>query len=199
MVVLKVGTSSILTPDYSSIRLSMIATIAEVCARLKQFGFEPIVVSSGAVGVGCVRLHRKSRPTSISAVQALASVGQGYLMRMWDDALSAVNLRAGLILLTYDTFGERAHYNAASACFQEVLKIGAVPIVNNNDATGVTQIEDNDTLAAMVAAMVSSSRSRDSQPFASHAQNYNNADNESIIDGNSQRLRCCDCLSTASV
>lgn len=75
-------------------------------------------------------------------------------MRMWDDALSAVNLRAGLILLTYDSFGERAHYNAASACFQEMLKIGAVPIVNNNDATGVTQIEDNDTLAAMVAAMV---------------------------------------------
>lgn len=72
---LKVGTSSILTPDYSSIRLSMIATIAEVCARLKSFGFEPIVVSSGAVGVGCVRLHRKSRPQEISTVQALASVG----------------------------------------------------------------------------------------------------------------------------
>ncbi|MFS8814359.1 glutamate 5-kinase, partial [Synechococcus sp. R60.4] len=90
-VVVKIGTSSLTDPQTGSLRLSVLGPLVEVLTRLRNQGYAVILVSSGAVGIGCARLGLRQRPTAIAEKQAVAAVGQGRLIRLYDDLFSALN------------------------------------------------------------------------------------------------------------
>ena len=156
IIVLKVGTSSLVDADAGVTRLSHLARIVEAAMRLRRCGFHVILVSSGAVGLGCARMSLRERPTSIAGKQAAAAVGQVRLMSLYDDLFSVLGAICAQVLLTYDTFGERTQYLNARNTLVELLRGGIVPIINENDTVAVQEIRvgDNDTLSALVAAMV---------------------------------------------
>jgi glutamate 5-kinase len=89
-IVIKIGTSSLTQPETGFLALATIAQLVETLSSLRQQGHQVILVSSGAVGVGCARLGLTERPRTISMKQAVAAVGQGRLMRVYDDLFSGV-------------------------------------------------------------------------------------------------------------
>jgi len=156
VVVLKVGTSSVIDVATQRVKVSSLARVAETIVRLQAAGHRVVLVSSGAVGMGCARMGRKEKPTTLAGKQAAAAVGQSRLMSLWDDLFSVLGIRVAQVLLTYDTFGERNQYTNARNTFLELLEWGVVPIVNENDTCAVQELRvgDNDTMSALVAAMV---------------------------------------------
>lgn len=155
-LVLKIGTSSLTHPDTGHLALSTIAALVETLSRLRQQGHSVILVSSGAVGVGCARLGLTERPRTMALKQAVAAVGQGRLMRVYDDLFTSLQQPIAQVLLTRSDLVQRSRYLNASNTFQELLKLGVVPIVNENDTVAVDELKfgDNDTLSAMVASLV---------------------------------------------
>ncbi|KAK9846452.1 hypothetical protein WJX81_004071 [Elliptochloris bilobata] len=150
--VIKVGTSSLVRPDAGSLNLSNLARICETVRDLRAEGHRVVLVSSGAVGVGAQRLGLAARPADLAQRQALAAVGQVYLMRYYEDFFSAL----GLVLLTLDNLAQRGQYLNASNTFRELFAYGTVPVVNENDTVAVEELRigDNDTLSAQVATLV---------------------------------------------
>jgi glutamate 5-kinase len=155
-IVLKVGTSSLLSEEGLHPSLSMIARITEAAVRLREKGHNVVIVSSGAVGFGCVKMGLTSRPPSIAAKQALAAIGQSSLMRLYDEFFSQMGHTCAQVLLTYECFGDRSQYLNARNTLMELLSRGVVPIVNENDTVAVQYLMfgDNDSLGAQVAAVV---------------------------------------------
>lgn len=155
-VVLKIGTSSLVDTRKGRASISTLARIAEVSTRLVNAGFHVIIVSSGAVGLGCGRMGLKTRPTTVAGKQAAAAVGQVRLMALYDDVFTVLGMTCAQVLLTYDSFGDRTQYLNARNTFNELLRLGVIPVVNENDtiATQEIRVGDNDTLSALVAAMV---------------------------------------------
>lgn len=94
VVVVKVGTSSLVRAEHNSLNLSNLASICETVRTLRSEGYRVVLVSSGAVGVGCQRLKLSARPRSLAQKQALAAIGQVYLIRYWEDFLDALGLVA---------------------------------------------------------------------------------------------------------
>jgi glutamate 5-kinase len=156
IIVIKVGTSSLVDTSTRRVQVSSIARVAEAASLLASSGLRPIIVSSGAVGLGCVRLGLAERPTSIAGKQAAAAVGQLKLMSLYDDFFGVLGLTVAQVLLTHDNFGDRTQHRNARNAFLELLRLGVIPIVNENDtvATAELRVGDNDTLSALVAAMV---------------------------------------------
>ena len=154
--VIKVGTSSLIRPQQNSLNLTSLAGIVEGIRELKDSGYNVVLVSSGAVGVGCQRLGLENRPCEVAKKQALAAVGQVHLMRYYDDLFSALGMKCAQVLLTLDNLSNRSSYINARNTFQELLAYGAVPIVNENDTVAIEQLRigDNDTLSAQVATLV---------------------------------------------
>jgi glutamate 5-kinase len=157
VVVLKVGTSSLVDVVSRKPKVSALSRLAEASSNLVAAGFHVIIVSSGAVGLGCSRIGLKEKPSTIAGKQAAAAVGQVRLMSLWDHLFDIVGRRVAQVLLTYDTFGDRTQYLNARNTMWELLKMDVVPIVNENDTVAVQELRvgDNDTLSALVAAMVS--------------------------------------------
>lgn len=155
-LVIKIGTSSLTQPSSGDIYISAIAALVEVIVKLQRNGYRVVLVSSGAVGVGCARLGIKERPTKISLKQAIAAVGQGRLMGIYDDFFSLFNQPVAQILLTRANLIQRTHYTNVFSTFQELLELGVVPIVNENDTVAVEELKfgDNDTLSALVASII---------------------------------------------
>jgi glutamate 5-kinase len=155
-IVLKIGTSSLTQPETGHLALSTIAALVEVVCELKQQGHRLVLVSSGAVGVGCARLGLTERPKGIALKQAVAAVGQGRLMRIYDDLFTAMQAPIAQVLLTRGDLVERNRYVNVYRTFQELLRLGVVPIVNENDTVAVDELKfgDNDTLSALVASLV---------------------------------------------
>jgi glutamate 5-kinase len=155
-IVLKIGTSSLTQPDSGRLALSTIATLVETVCQLRDRGYPVVLVSSGAVGVGCARLGLTERPKAIAKKQAVAAVGQGRLMRVYDDLFSQFDQPIAQVLLTRGDLAQRSRYVNAYSTFQELLKMGAIPIVNENDTVAVDELKfgDNDTLSALVASLV---------------------------------------------
>lgn len=155
-VVVKIGTSSLTQPETGQLALSTIAALAEVLSTLRQQGYQVVLVSSGAVGVGCARLGITDRPKSIALKQAVAAVGQGRLMRIYDDFFTAMQQPIAQVLLTRGDLVERSRYVNVYRTFQELLQLGVIPIVNENDTVAVDELKfgDNDTLSALVASLV---------------------------------------------
>jgi glutamate 5-kinase len=155
-VVIKVGSSSVTTPD----GLANIAVLASLCneiATLKASGTEVVVVTSGAVALGWSAIGKGApRPREIVALQAASAVGQHRVMEAWQTSLSAHGLIGGQVLLGSLDFGHRQQYLHARHTLRQLLDFDVVPIVNENDATSDEEIRfgDNDRLAALVAQLV---------------------------------------------
>lgn len=154
-IVIKIGTSSLTQPT-GQIAIATIASLVETLCYLRSQGHRVVLVSSGAVGVGCARLNLTERPRKMALKQAVAAVGQGRLMRIYDDLFSSLQQAIAQVLLTRRELMERSTYVNASNTFRELLNLGVIPIVNENDtiATDELKFGDNDTLSALVASLV---------------------------------------------
>ncbi|MBE7383150.1 MAG: glutamate 5-kinase [Leptolyngbya sp. SIO1E4] len=157
-LVVKIGTSS-LTKSTGQLAISVIATLVETLSALQSKGYRVILVSSGAVGVGCARLGMSERPKTIAMKQAIAAVGQGRLMRVYDDFFTTLGQPIAQVLLTRTDLVQRSRYVNSYRTFRQLLQLGIIPIVNENDTVAVEELKfgDNDTLSAQVASLVSAS------------------------------------------
>jgi glutamate 5-kinase len=155
-IVIKIGTSSLTHPETGHLALAAIACLVEVLSQLRQQGHQVVLVSSGAVGVGCARLKFAERPRAMALKQAIAAVGQGRLMRIYDDFFSVLQQPIAQVLLTRGDLADRSRYINAYNTFQELLRLGVIPIVNENDTVAVDELKfgDNDTLSALVASLI---------------------------------------------
>ena len=154
-VVVKVGSSSLTRAD-GGLDLNRIDILAGLIAGMRRRGHDVVLVSSGAVASGLVPLGMSRRPDELSLLQAAASVGQGRLAARWETAMSAYGLVTAQVLLTAHDVAIRSHYRTVRATFDSLLSLGAVPIINENDAVATSEFSlgDNDRLAALVAHLV---------------------------------------------
>ena len=154
-IVVKVGTSTLLYPN-GKINLYRIEHLARELSDLASQGREVILVTSGAIGAGMVRMGLSERPDSMQEKQALASVGQVLLMHLYDKFFTEYGQVAGQVLLTKENFANHNQYINARNTLMAMLKNGIIPVINENDAVTVAEVKigDNDTLSATVAAIV---------------------------------------------
>lgn len=160
-IVIKIGSSSLTHSETGDLNLMKIEKLVRVISDLKGKGKEVILVSSGAIAAGRQALGHHGRPTTISEKQAFAAVGQARLMMVYQKLFAEYNQIAAQILMTKHTMtSDATRYNAQNT-FDELLKLGTIPIVNENDTVSVSEIPlvdnfgDNDRLSAVVAALVS--------------------------------------------
>ncbi|KAG0288306.1 hypothetical protein BGZ96_007884 [Linnemannia gamsii] len=155
-IVIKLGTSSICDEITHFPLLSTLSLIVETILKLKAQGHRVVLVTSGAIGVGLRRLNLASKPKDLAQVQAIAAVGQGRLMSLYDDLFSQFNQPIAQILLTKNDLADRTQYLNACNTIDALLEMGVVPIVNENDTISVSEIRfgDNDTLSAITAGMI---------------------------------------------
>ncbi len=154
-IVIKVGTSTLAYPT-GLINIRRVEELCRVMSDLKNAGHEPILISSGAIGMGVGKLGLGKRPTDIPTKQAAAAVGQCELMYTYDKLFGEYNHTVAQILLTgADIENETRRQNFHNTMFR-LLEFGVLPIINENDtvATEEIVIGDNDTLGAIVAANV---------------------------------------------
>ncbi|PDT41062.1 MULTISPECIES: glutamate 5-kinase [Sinorhizobium] len=154
-IVIKIG-SALLVDRQTGLKKSWLDAMCADIAALKGKGVEVLVVSSGAIALGRTVLNLPAGALKLEESQAAAAVGQIALARAWSESLSTDQIIAGQILLTLGDTEERRRYLNARATINQLLKLGSVPIINENDTVATTEIRygDNDRLAARVATMV---------------------------------------------
>lgn len=155
-IVIKIGSSSLTHAQTGDLNLLKIERLVRIISDLKGEGKEVVLVSSGAIAAGRQALGGQKRPTTISEKQAYAAVGQARLMMVYQKLFAEYNQIAAQVLLTKDTMtNDVSRYNAQNT-FDELLNLGAVPIVNENDTVSTHEIQfgDNDRLSAIVAALI---------------------------------------------
>lgn len=156
-IVIKIGSSSLVHTETGNLNLVKIEKLVRFITDLTNEGREVILVSSGAIAVGVRALGLDSKPTEKAKTQACAAVGQARLMMVYQKLFSEYMLVAAQVLMTKNTMIDDTSRHNARNTFDELLKMHAVPIVNENDTVATDEIEfgDNDTLSAIVAALVS--------------------------------------------
>ena len=153
-IVVKVG-SSTLTFENGKLNLKRIEKMCRVLSDLKNTGREVILVSSGAVSAGIGKLGLDHRPSSVEEKQALAAIGQGVLMMIYERFFADYGHTVAQILLTRDVISNDTRRENAVNTFSTLMKMGCIPIVNENDTVSSDEIKfgDNDTLSAYVAVL----------------------------------------------
>ena len=156
-IIIKVGSSTITHKDSGRPNIEKIDKMARQISDLKGMGKDIILVSSGAIATGrqCLNIKKNAHET-VAMKQALAAIGQASLIMLYRRLFSEYNLTAAQILMTkYTVADDKSRHNAHNT-FEEILKLGAIPIVNENDtvATDEISVGDNDTLSALVTALV---------------------------------------------
>ncbi|KIL97581.1 Glutamate 5-kinase / RNA-binding C-terminal domain PUA [Paramagnetospirillum magnetotacticum MS-1] len=155
-LIVKIGSSLLVDESTGQVRRGWLETVAADIAACKARGQEVIVVSSGAVAVGRRKLGL-TPPLKLEEKQAAAATGQIRLAHAWQDALAHHSITVAQVLLTLDDSENRRRYLNARSTLETLLRLGAVPVINENDtvATAEIRVGDNDRLAARVAQMVS--------------------------------------------
>lgn len=155
-IVIKLGSSSIVDEKTHEPLLSILTLIVETAVKLHKDGHRVVIVSSGAIAVGLRRMDVEKKPKQLSTIQALAAVGQCRLMTLYDSLFGHLRQPIAQILLTRNDIADRTQYQNAQNTLAELLNMGVIPIVNENDTLAVSEIRfgDNDTLSAITAAMV---------------------------------------------
>lgn len=155
-MVVKIGSSTVTEPGTGVNRL-FIARLAHEAVELRSLGWNLVVVSSGAIACGAPVLGFSTRPADMPSLQACASVGQCVLSAAYDEEFRACGLATSLVLLTRHDTARRQSYLHARDALTRLVELGVVPVVNENDTVSVDEIRfgDNDTLAALVACLVS--------------------------------------------
>jgi glutamate 5-kinase len=154
-IVVKLGTG-VLTDDRKQIDPAQLEQIVAQVAALRRAGKEVVLVTSGAVGAGMGALGFESRPSDLAEKQACAAVGQSRLMSTYEKLFARHNLVVAQVLLTHDDLEHHERHLNARNTLVTLLRHGVVPIINENDAVSFTEIKvgDNDTLSALVAALL---------------------------------------------
>ncbi len=149
--VVKIGTS-LLRGETAAIIEGYARCFAAAMAR----GDQVVLVTSGAVGLGCQKLAMSSRPDTVVALQAAAAIGQGALMALYERAMARHGCSVAQVLLTRSDLADRRRYQNASGTLRQLLSWGVLPVINENDALSTAELRfgDNDTLSALVAAAV---------------------------------------------
>ena len=155
-LVVKVGSSSLTSPDGGHLDQSRIVELVDLVAERRRAGAQVVLVSSGAIAAGMGPLGLARRPGDLATQQAAASVGQGALVAAYQQAFGAHAVTVGQVLLTADDVTRRTHYTNARRTLERLLELGIVPIVNENDTVATHEIRfgDNDRLAALVSHLV---------------------------------------------
>jgi len=154
-IVVKVGSSSLTTRE-GGLDGERLGALVDTLAKRRADGREVVLVSSGAIAAGLAPLGRSVRPRDLATQQAAASVGQGLLLARYAEAFGGHGLTVGQVLLTADDVIRRTHYTNARRTLFRLLRLGVVPVVNENDTVATHEIRfgDNDRLAALVAHLV---------------------------------------------
>ncbi|CCE87218.1 Piso0_005761 [Millerozyma farinosa CBS 7064] len=155
-IVVKIGSSSLVDVSTKEPRIANMSLIVETIVKLRRQGHKIIIVSSGAIAFGMKKTGLKTKPTKLSAIQALASIGQGSLIGLFDDLFGQLDQPIAQILITRNDISDFTQYRNATNTLSELLDMGVIPIVNENDTLSVAEIKfgDNDTLSAITAGMI---------------------------------------------
>jgi glutamate 5-kinase len=153
--VVKVG-SSLLTNDGQGLDRDLIAGWVAQIVALRKAGVDLVLVSSGAVSEGMVRMGWQRRPRALHELQAAAAIGQMGLVQTYEASFQVHGLHTAQILLTHEDLSDRQRYLNARSTLTTLLKLGVIPVVNENDTVACQELRfgDNDTLAALVANLV---------------------------------------------
>lgn len=153
--VVKLG-SSLLTNNGLGLRTDSLHNWVRQVMALRNQGCEVVIVSSGAVAEGAVRLGWKHRPQSVHELQAAAAVGQMGLVQAYESCFQKYGVHTAQILLTHEDIADRQRYLNARSSLNTLLKLGVVPIINENDTVATEEIRfgDNDMLAGMVTNLI---------------------------------------------
>ena len=156
-IVVKIGSSSLTHAQTGELNLIKLEKLVRELCDFRNRGIEVVLVSSGAIAVGARALGLTKRPGEISLKQACASVGQARLMMTYQKMFAEYHQTAGQVLMTKNTMIDNVSRKNAQNTFEELFRLGVIPIVNENDtiSTYEMQFGDNDTLSAIVAALVS--------------------------------------------
>jgi glutamate 5-kinase len=154
-VIVKVG-YSLVTNEGRGLDHAAIAKWADQIAHLRRMGKQVVLVSSGAVAEGMLRLGFERRPVAIHELQACAAVGQMGLAQIYETSFRAHDLRTAQVLLTHADLADRERYLNARSTLFTLLELGVVPVINENDTVVTDEIKfgDNDTLGALVANLI---------------------------------------------
>ena len=159
-IVIKIGSSSLTHPETGRLNLRKLEVLARELCDLRNQGKDVVLVSSGAIATGVAALGLKEKPTELKRKQACAAVGQARLMMIYQKLFSEYNQPSAQILMTKNTMVNNINRKNAQNTFNELLDLGVIPIVNENDSISTYEIQtlekfgDNDTLSAVVAALV---------------------------------------------
>ena len=154
--VIKIGTSLLRGNDkYTT--YDIVNGYCSYITRAQKKGDKVILVSSGAVGLGCHKMGFKERPKEIISLQASAAIGQLHLMALYEKSMAKFGYNVAQILLTRSELGSRTSYKSASQTLKRLIEWNVIPIVNENDITSDEELKygDNDTLSALVATAIS--------------------------------------------
>ncbi|KIY48221.1 glutamate 5-kinase [Fistulina hepatica ATCC 64428] len=151
-----IGSSSIINENTHQPMISTLSMVVETVVNLRRQGHRVVLVSSGSIATGLKRMDMAQKPKSLSGKQALAAIGQGRLIALWDNLFGHVDQPIAQVLLTRGDISDRTRYLNAVNTFNELLLMGVVPIVNENDTISVSEIKfgDNDTLSAITSSMI---------------------------------------------
>jgi len=154
--VIKIGTS-LLRENSNYTTFDIINNFCSHISKAQKKGDKIILVTSGAVGLGCHKMSFKIRPKEIISLQAAAAIGQLHLMALYEKAMNRFGYKVAQILLTRSELGSRTSYKSASRTLKKLIEWNVIPIVNENDITSDEELKygDNDTLSALVAIAIS--------------------------------------------
>lgn len=159
-IVIKIGSSSLTHAETGKLNLRKLEILVRELGDLRNQGKDVVLVSSGAIAVGAAALGFKEKPQEPRQKQACAAVGQARLMMIYQKLFGEYNQMAGQILMTKNTMVNNANRKNAENTFNELLSMGVIPIVNENDSISTYELQslekfgDNDTLSAVVAALI---------------------------------------------
>lgn len=158
-VVIKIGTSTITHEETGALNLVKLEKLVRLLTDLKNQGKEVVLVSSGAISVGRKAMGIKERPKEKSVRQACAAIGQSRLIMVYQKLFGEYNQVTAQVLMTKYTMINDISRRNAQGTFEELLNMGVIPIVNENDTVSTDEMEygnfgDNDTLSAIVAALI---------------------------------------------
>ena len=159
-IVIKIGSSSLTHAETGKLNLRKLEILVRELGDLRNQGKDVVLVSSGAIAVGAAALGFKEKPQEPRQKQACAAVGQARLMMIYQKLFGEYNQMAGQILMTKNTMVNNANRKNAENTFNELLSMGVIPIVNENDSISTYELQslekfgDNDTLSSVVAALI---------------------------------------------
>ena len=159
-IVIKIGSSSLIHAETGRLDFRKLEILARELSDLHNQGKDVVLVSSGAIAVGAAALGMKGKPAELEKKQACAAVGQARLMTIYQKLFGEYNQMVAQILMTKNTMVNNLNRRNARNTFEELLSVGAIPIVNENDSVSSYELEmmesfgDNDTLSAVITGLI---------------------------------------------